>query len=70
MLPPKREEDDGMVKDLLKTMKALAGKRLELSLIDIRKYDSDFEKAMGKAVEFLSAHGPTYIHKPCLFCRG
>lgn len=40
-----------MVKDLLKTMKALAGKRLELSLIDIRKYDSDFEKAMGKAVE-------------------
>lgn len=40
-----------MVKDLLKTMKALAGKRLELSLIDIRKYDTDYEKAMGRAME-------------------
>lgn len=40
-----------MIKDILKTLKALASKRRELSLIEVRKYDSDYEQAMGKAVE-------------------
>lgn len=40
-----------MIKDILKTLKALASKRRELSLIEVRKYDSDYEQAMGKVVE-------------------
>lgn len=40
-----------MVKDLLNTLKALAGKRREIPLIEVRKYDSDYEEAMDKAVE-------------------
>ncbi len=46
-----RKERGSMVKDLLKTLKALAGKRREISLIEVRKYDSDYEEAMDKAVE-------------------
>ena len=41
-----------MVKDLLRTLKALAGKRREVSLIDFGKYDSDYEEAMNQVVEF------------------
>ena len=40
-----------MIKDILKTLKALASKRREPSLIEVRKYDSDYEQAMGKTVE-------------------
>jgi hypothetical protein len=40
-----------MVKDLLKTLKALASKRRELSLIDIGKHDPDYEEAMSRVVE-------------------
>lgn len=40
-----------MIKDILKTLKVLASKRRELSLIEVRKYDSDYEQAMGKVVE-------------------
>lgn len=51
-----------MVKDLLKTMKALAGKRLERSLIDIRKYDTDYEKAMGRAMELGERYEATELN--------
>lgn len=40
-----------MIKDFLRTLKALASKRRELSLIDIGKYDPDYEEAMGRVVE-------------------
>ncbi len=40
-----------MVKDLLRTLKALAGKRRELSLIDMGKRDPDYEEAMSRVVE-------------------
>lgn len=40
-----------MVKDLLNTLKALAGKHREISLIEVRKYDPDYKEAMDKAVE-------------------
>ena len=40
-----------MAKDLLKTMKILTSKRQKLSLIEVRKYDSDHEKAMDVVVD-------------------
>lgn len=40
-----------MIKDFLRTLKALASKRRELSLVDIGKYDPDYEEAMSKVVE-------------------
>lgn len=40
-----------MTKDLLKTLKALASKRREISLIDMGKRDPDYEEAMGRVVE-------------------
>ena len=46
-----RKECGSMVKDLLNTLKALAGKRREIPLIEVRKYVSDYEEAMDKAVE-------------------
>ncbi len=41
-----------MIKDLLKTMKALSWSRWEKSLVDIRKIDPEYEQAMDKVVEF------------------
>lgn len=41
-----------MVKDLLRTLKALAGKRRELSLIDVGKHDPDYAEAMSRVVDF------------------
>lgn len=40
-----------MVQDLLKTLKTLAGKRREISLIEVRKYDSEYKLAMDRVVE-------------------
>ncbi|MCI8516819.1 MAG: hypothetical protein HFG75_08130 [Hungatella sp.] len=40
-----------MIKDLLKTLKALASKRRELSLIDMGKHDPDYAEAMSRVVE-------------------
>ena len=40
-----------MVKDLLRPLKALAGKRRELSLIDMGKHDPDYDEAMSRVVE-------------------
>ena len=40
-----------MVKDLLRTLKALAGKRRELSLIDVGKHDPDYAEAMSRVLE-------------------
>ena len=40
-----------MVKDLLRTLKALAGKRRELSLSDVGKHDPDYAEAMSRVVE-------------------
>ena len=52
-----------MVKDLLNTLKALAGKRREISLIEVRKYDPDYEEAMDKAVELRNRY-ETMVLKP------
>ncbi len=40
-----------MVKDLLRTLKALAGKRRELSLIEMGKHDPRYAEAMSRVVE-------------------
>lgn len=40
-----------MMKELIDTLKKLANKRRETSLIEIREYDSEYEQAMDKAVE-------------------
>lgn len=40
-----------MVKDLISTLKALANKRREISLIDISKYDSDYANVMKRIIE-------------------
>ncbi len=41
-----------MVKDLLKTLKALSWSRWEKSLVDIRKFDREYEHAMDKVAEY------------------
>ena len=41
-----------MIKDLLKTMKALSWSRWEKSLVDLQKFDPEYEQAMDKVVEF------------------
>lgn len=58
-----RKECGSMVKDLLNTLKALAGKRREISLIEVRKYDPDYEEAMDKAVELRNRY-ETMVLKP------
>lgn len=40
-----------MIKDLLKTLKALSWSRWEKSLVDMRKFDPEYEQAMDKVVE-------------------
>ncbi len=40
-----------MVPKILKTLKRLANKRIELSVLNIRTYDEDYEKAMDKVLE-------------------
>lgn len=39
------------MKELLETLKSLASKRREISLISIRKFDSEYEQAMDRAVK-------------------
>ena len=39
------------MKKLIHTLKKLASKRREISLIEIRKYDAEYEQAMDKVVE-------------------
>ena len=41
-----------MIKDLLKTMKALSWSRWEKSLVDLQKFDPEYEQAMERVVEF------------------
>jgi hypothetical protein len=36
--------------ELMETLKKFAGKRREISLIEIRKYDNDYEEAMDRTV--------------------
>ncbi len=38
------------MKELIDTLKKLASKRREISLIEIRKYDAEYEQAMDKVV--------------------
>lgn len=40
-----------MVKELMRTLKALANKRREISVLDIGNYDSEYENAMKRMVE-------------------
>ncbi len=39
------------MKELLETLKSLASKRREISLISIRKFDFEYEQAMDRAVK-------------------
>ena len=41
-----------MIKDLLKTMKALSWSWWEKSLVDLQKFDPEYEQAMERVVEF------------------
>ena len=41
-----------MVKDLLKTLKALSWMRWEKALVDIRKIDPEYERAMDRVVDY------------------
>ena len=41
-----------MVKDLLKTLKALSWMRWEKALVDIRKIDPEYARAMDRVVEY------------------
>lgn len=41
-----------MIKDLLKTMKALSWSWWEKSLVDLQKFDLEYEQAMERVVEF------------------
>ena len=41
-----------MIKDLLKTMKALSWSWWEKSLVDLQKFDPAYEQAMERVVEF------------------
>ncbi len=43
-----------MVKELMNVLKALANKRIEISLIDISDYDFSYKNAMERVVEFES----------------
>ncbi len=51
-----------MVQDLLKTLKALAGKRREISLIEVRKYDSEYKLAMDRVVELRDRYENMDLH--------
>ena len=44
------------IKELLETLKSLASKRRELSLISIRKFDSEYEQAIDRSVDLRDQH--------------
>lgn len=46
-----------MMKEILKTLKSLADKRREKSLIQMRKYDDQYEEAMDRVVALSEEYG-------------
>ena len=51
-----------MVKDLLKTLKALSWMRWEKALVDIRKIDPEYEQAMDRVVEYEQRYEEMELH--------
>lgn len=51
-----------MVKDLLKTLKALSWMRWEKALVDIRKIDPEYEQAMDRVVDYEQRYEEMELH--------
>lgn len=52
-----------MMKELVKTLKKLSWNRWEKSLIDIKKFDPEYEQAMDKVVEFEKRYADMALSK-------